>query len=267
MEKITLDGITLFFAARDREAAGWMGAAAGEALRLVRERWGLAPRGGFQVHAMTSWAGFLVATAPWSLRPWLVLSLPLWVSRVAKTWRMAGGWTQRFGSRVAVGVKPPRLLLAADRSLGERLFLSEPDVQGKVRQITWHETVHACSLHHKLPAWLNEGLAMVAVDRLAGKPTVRPETLSWLLESAKTKPGRRYPSHYRGNGEAFLSLYARGYWRVRFLEETRSGLLKELLAVRRSPDEWLPPFAEACGLPDGSGWAEVDLAVVRHFEQ
>lgn len=257
----------LFFAARDNEAAGWLGAAAGEALRLARELWGLGPRGELQVHAMTSWAGFLFAAAPWGWRPWLAFTLPLWVSRVAKTWKMAGGWTLRFGGRVAVGVKPPRLLLAADRSLGERLFLSEPDVRGKVRQITWHETVHACSLHLKLPAWLNEGLAMFAVDRLAGKPTVRPETLSWLPEPAGVKPGRRYPSHSQGAGEALLRLYARGYWRVRFLEETRPGLLKELLSAKHNPDEWLRSFAEACGLPESAGWTEVDMAVARHFEK
>lgn len=266
MERQPFPGGTLFFAPRDREAAEWIGAAAGEALRFADRRWGLRPPGELQVHALTSWAGFLFTAASRPRRLYLLLTFPLWVWRVSRVWKIAGGWTQRFGRRLAVGVKPPRLLLAADRSLGERLFLPEPDTQGKVRQITWHETVHACSLHRKLPAWLNEGLAMFAVDRLAGKPTVRPKALSWLTEN-NAAAGRRIPSHFRQRGEAFLRLYAQGYWRVRYFEEKQPGLLRDLLRVRRKPGAWLRPLAEAVGLGDPCGWAELDRKIHGHFSK
>jgi hypothetical protein len=107
---------------------------------------------------------------------------------------------------------------------------------------------------------------MFAVDRLAGMPTVRPETLSWMT-TANASGGRRYPAHSHDRAGTFLRLYAQGYWRVRFLEETRPGLLKELLSAKYDSDEWLRSFAKACGLGDGAGWAEVDLSVARHFEQ
>ncbi len=262
MERRALDGGTLFFDALDREAAGRIGAAAEEALRIARERWGLAPRGELQVHAMTSWPGFLFRAAPWPWRPWLLLTFPLWGGRVARLWRIAGGWTQRFGRRSAVGVKPPRLLREADRTLGERLFLAEPDLEGKARQIAVHETVHACSLHLRLPAWLNEGLAMAAVDGAAGKTTVRGDSLSLL--AGDEHDGRRYPPPDRRGAEAFLRVYAQGYWRVRFLEETRPGLLKELLKGKRRGREWLPAIARALGLADEGG-AELDRRVTEHF--
>lgn len=260
----------LVFDALDREAAGRIGVAAGEGLRLARERWGLRPRNGLQVHVMTSWPGFLFRAAPWSWRPWLFLSFPLWAGRVARLWRIAGGWTQRFGKRSAVGVKPPRLLLLADRSLGERLFLAEPDMESKVRQIAVHETVHACSLHLRLPAWLNEGLAMAAVDDVAGKTTVRNDSLSMLTAGGPGRRaggdhhGRRYPPPSRRGAEAFLRAYALGYWRVRFLEETKPGLLRELLKGKRRSREWLPAIARALGLADKSG-IELDRLVAEHF--
>ena len=266
MEQIAIPGAKLFYDAMDRDAAERIGPAVGQALRLAQDRWRLSPRGELHVHVMSSWPKFLFRAAPWTWRPLLVATFPLWAPRVKRIWKLAGGWTQRFGGRLAVGVKPPRLLLAADRSLGERLFLSEPDVQGKVRQITWHETVHACSLHHKLPAWLNEGLAMFAVDRLAGKPTVRPETLSWMKVGQSAASGRRYPTHSHDRVEAFLRLYTQGYWRVRFSEEACPGLLKALFGEKHRPGEWLRLIAGACGLSETRDWAELDMAVVRHFE-
>lgn len=262
----------LVFDALDREAAGRIGVAAGEGLRLARERWGLRPRDGLQVHVMTSWPGFLFRAAPWSWRPWLFLSLPLWAGRVARLWRIAGGWTQRFGKRSAVGVKPPRLLREADRTLGKRLFLAEPDLEGKVRQIAVHETVHACSLHLRLPAWLNEGLAMAAVDDAAGKKTVRDDSLSLLVpdgpgrRAGNESDDRRYPPPSRRGAEALLRVYAQGYWRVRFLEETKPGLLKELLPAKRRGREWLPAIADALGLADKSG-SELDRLVVDYFSK
>jgi hypothetical protein len=266
MERKALDGGTLVYESLDREAAGWTGSAAEEALRLARERWGLAPPGELQVHVLTSWPGFLFRAAPCSWRPWLLLSFPLWAARVARLWRIAGGWTQRFGSRTAVGVKPPRLLRLADRTLGERVFLAEPDLEAKVRQIAVHETVHACSLHLRLPAWLNEGLAMAAVDLVAGKATVRRDTLSLLAAGGSAgENGRRYPSCAGRGAEAFLRVYAQGYWRVRFLEEAKPGLLKGLLKGRRRCGEWLPAIARALGIVD-SGGSELDPLVVEHFK-
>ncbi|GEM_PF-575863 len=261
-----LDGVIVFHEAADREAALVIGAAAGEALRFAGRRWGLRPPADLQVHALASWEGFLFVAAPWPWRLYLLITFPLWVWRVRRVWRVAGGWTQRFGRRLAVGVKPPRLLLQADRELGRRLFRDETDLGSKMRQIAWHETVHACTLDLRLPAWLNEGLAMFAVDLLADKPTVLPETLDWMT-ARDAASGRGYPSHSRKRGEAFLRLYAQGYWRVRYLEERHPGLLRELLGIRRQADDWLRPIADACAVPKASGWAAIDRKIHGHFRK
>lgn len=264
MERQPFPGGKLFFKALDRKAAAAIGTAAEQALRFAGQRWGLRPPGELQVHVLTSWAGFLFAAAPWPWRLYLLITSPLWVWRVRRVWRVAGGWTQRFGRRLAVGVKPPRLLRQADRDLGRRLFRDEPDLGGKMRQIAWHETVHACTLALRLPAWLNEGLAMFAVDLLAEKPTILVETLSWMA-SGDAAAGSGYPSHSRKRGEEFLRLYAHGYWRVRYFEEKHPGLLSELLGVRRQASDWLRAIADACDLSGTSSWAEIDRKIHSHF--
>ena len=86
---------------------------------------------------------------------------------------VAGGWEQQFGKRHTFGVKPPHLLKDADQSIGERIFVKEENIDVKVQQNTCHELTHAFSSHLKLPMWLKEGLAMVSVDKYAGKPTVK----------------------------------------------------------------------------------------------
>ena len=60
-----------------------------------------------------------------------------------------------------IGIKPPRLLDRADRTIGGLLFRRGPDLHKKAELTTCHELTHACSARLKLPAWLNEGLAAV----------------------------------------------------------------------------------------------------------
>jgi hypothetical protein len=48
-----------------------------------------------------------------------------------------------------------------DDFVGEFIFVEEKDTQTNVRHVTCHELTHACSAYLGLPAWLNEGLAVV----------------------------------------------------------------------------------------------------------
>jgi hypothetical protein len=266
MEQIKISQATLFFAGPDRETAEAIGRAVGESLRLVHDHWGLTPGGELSIYVMTSWAGFLFRAVPWPWRPALALTFPLWVSRVRRLWRVAGGWTQRFGRRLAVGIKPPRLILAGDRSLGERVFIPEENMEEKVRHLACHEVTHACSGHLKLPAWLNEGLSMYMVDLLLGKPTVRPATAAMLAAAPVSSRQRSYPALSPKDREDFLRFFVLGYWRVRFLEETRPGLLKKLLAETYRPGEWRESLAAAYPPGEGPDWTGLDRLAATHFK-
>ncbi|MCU0235608.1 MAG: hypothetical protein MUC72_00815 [Acidobacteria bacterium] len=265
MEKINTHRATVYFAAQDRETAEAIGRTAEESLRLVHDHWGLEPTGDLRLYVMNSWPGFLFHAAPVPWRLALALSFPIWALRVRRLWQVAGGWTQRFGRRLAVGVKPPRLLHAGDHSLGRHVFIPGASMEEKVRHVACHELTHACTCRLGLPAWLNEGLSMVAVDLLLGKATVLPATAA-ALAAAPLPPDRRgYPAFSRKNREDFLCYFVLGYWRVRFLEETRPGLLKKLLREAYCPGEWHGSLAAAYALGDGPSWLGIDRLAATHF--
>ena len=258
--------MTLFFEKSDGDAAEWIGRAAEESIRRIHDDWDLAPRGDLRIYVMKSWPHFLFHSAPWPWRLLLGLTFPLWALRVRRLWRVAGGWMQRYGRRLAVGVKPPRLIRSGDRSMGELIFLPEENMEEKIRQVTCHELTHACTVHLKLPAWLNEGLAMVMADRLRGKPTVRAGTAASLANVPASSYRRKYPAFSATNREEIIRYYALGYWRVRFLEETRPGLLKKLLAEDYRPGGWREPLAAAYSLGQEPVWMELDRLAAVHFQ-
>jgi hypothetical protein len=68
-----------------------------------------------------------------------------------------------------------------------------------------------------------------------------------------------------GGMDAVIALYARGYWRTRYLEETLSGLLRNVLAQPR-PHDWEQAIAAACHVEDGSFWPAIDAALAIHFD-
>ncbi len=164
-----------------------------------------------------------------------------------------------------MGVKPMRLMAAADRSIGERIFIREDDITQKVRHVTCHELTHASTAHLKLPSWLNEGLAMVTVDRFFGKPTVREETLATL--GARPRPSR--PRDSAGvnldDKGAIVRHYVRGYWIARLLAESDLGFLKGLLSERTSRRQLEGRIAAKLELSPNALWSKVDGVVLSHF--
>jgi len=136
METMAVDGVTLFFDAREREAAGLVRDACEKSIRLIRECWGLDTPADCRVYVMTSWLHFVFHSSPWPWRILLGISMPLWYYRVKKTWPFAGGWAQRYGKRRAVGIKPPRLIQQADRAMGELIFIQEADISEKMQHVT-----------------------------------------------------------------------------------------------------------------------------------
>ena len=262
-----IDGLTLFFEADEQEAAELIGGACERSVRLIRESWGLETPEDCRVYVMTSWLRFLFHSAPWHWKALLVPSLPLWVSRVRRMWRYAGGWMQRYGKRRAVGVKPPRILEQADTSVGVQIFEPEENLARKVEQVTCHELTHGFTAHLRLPMWLNEGLAMLTVDRLVGRPTVLRQTVETLRRSS-SKAG---PAGYRDlrwtDRDALVYHTVRGYWITRYLEEVHPGLVRSMVSQRLSREALEERLAAMLGVQREELWSSIDWVMSAHFEQ
>jgi hypothetical protein len=267
MESLHVDGLTLFFPAEERAAAELVRQACAATIPLIRDSWGVATPQDVRIYVVTSaaWLRAMFHAAPWRWRPSMMVSLPLWYPRGRRLWQVAGGWQQQLGSRRAVCVKPPRLLAQATSGPGDRVFVREDDPEAKVQQITCHELTHAFTAHLELPSWLNEGLAMVTTERFAAKPMVRHDSLALLEQHGELEglPGRQ--ASRPGGIDAVISLYARSYWRTRYLEETRPGLLRDVLA-QPQPHDWEQAIAAACHIEDGSFWPAIDAALATHFD-
>lgn len=267
METTTLQGLSLFFDAEEREAAELIGQACVRAVPLIHQLWGLETPEDLQVYVLTAFPRSVFISAPWSWRILLGITLPLWYRRQRKMWQYAGGWEQRFGRRQTVGVKPPRLMQEADGSIGARIFVSKRDIQEKVEFTVCHELSHAFAAHLKLPAWLKEGLAMVTVDRYAGRPTVLVETLEALERFSPQASARSYRRISMDDPDGAVYLYTRGYWITRYLWETQPEMLRSLL-VKRMPHEPLENrIAASLGMNREEFWSKIDQLVVLWFKQ
>jgi hypothetical protein len=214
---------------------------------------------------MTSWIRFLFHSSPWYARIFLAGTMPLWFSRRKKQWEIAAGWTLRYKKRPVVGVKPTRLLRPAQSKSDISVFVKEDDQGRMIQNVACHELVHAFTAHLKLPLWLNEGLAMVTVDKFAGKPTVNPETVKTLRKWAgKTSPGR-YRKLDPGDMDALVYHFVRGYWITRYIEDQQPELLKDLLRRRYKKRELENKTAEAFGMTADEFWSKIDGMIAPRF--
>ncbi len=184
------------------------------------------------MYVLTDWEGFLAHSTPRRARLLLRMARPLWRGRVERTFDLAGGWTVAWKGRPAVAVKSVDQLAKSRSSIGERLFEPVPDLAEKVLHLACHELTHACTAHLRLPAWLNEGVAMRAVDHLAGSETIRASTRSLAHADPGETDRRAYRRVRPEDHESLLRLYATGYWVTRRLDEHAPELLGELLARR-----------------------------------
>ncbi|HNT79010.1 MAG TPA: hypothetical protein PKH77_28735 [Anaerolineae bacterium] len=261
-ETLSFGSLKVFFAVPEREAAELIGAAAETSARLIREHWGLEIPPEVRLYVMTSWLAPMFHAASWPLKILMGMKLPLWGWGARRLWRVAGGWAQPLGRRRMVGVKPPRLIQTSDSGFGARIFVPEPDMARKAEQITCHELTHAATAHLELPAWLNEGIAMLTVDRFVGSPTVKAETAAVLAHAPATPRSRRLPQ----DPDALVYVYVRGYWLTRYFEETRPGMLKDLLTQRHPPAELENRIAAAYGIEQATFWRDLDERVAAHFK-
>jgi len=251
----------------DEATARVIAEACDKALRLAKVAWGLDPPSDCRLYVMTSWRDFVFRSAPWAWKLLLAQSYPFWSGRARRTWPYSAAWTQRYGRRIAIGIKPSLLLEVSDKSVGAHMFVEEKDPVAKIRHLTCHELIHAASSHLVLPAWLNEGLAAVSVDRFMGKPTIRDDSLSLLQRSQPKGVPLSYRALSRLQGETLAYHAVRGYWIVRLLEDTHPGFLRALLAERRASAAIERQIADKLGLQPENLWREIDDVVSRHFNQ
>jgi hypothetical protein len=251
----------------DEATARVVAEACDEVLRLAKASWGLDPPADCRLYVMTSWKGFIFRSAPWAWKLLLAQSYPFWSGRARRTWPYSAAWTQRYGRRIAIGIKPPRLLEVSDKSVGIHMYVEERDAVAKIRHLTCHELIHAASSRLRLPAWLNEGLAAASVDRFMGKPTIREDSLGLLERTLPKEAPPSYRALSRVSGEALAYHAVRGYWIVRLLEDTHPGFLHALLAERRAPAAIERQIAEKLGLQPENLWREIDDVVSRHLNQ
>lgn len=261
----SIRNLTLYFDAEEEAAADLVASACERSLDLIRDLWRLEAPAECHVYVMTSWTRFLFHSAPWPWRIYLAVTLPLRYARLQQVWEMAGGWAQRYGQRYTIGLKPPRLLKEVGAGLRERIFVRR-EVDEWVQHNTCHELVHACSDCLQLPSWLHEGLAMITVDRFAGKPTVKAETLETLTNRSRgTRPQEGY-GDFSSDPDSLLYLAVRGYWITRYLAETQPVLLWEQLARRQSYEALEGTLAAGMEVDLEGFWSQIDGIVVSHFE-
>jgi hypothetical protein len=266
MESRTVANIVLVYDPAEEDTADLIGATCENAIQLAGELWGLGPPEDCRIYVMTSWWGFVFQSAPWSWRILLGATVPLWCFRARRTWPYSAAWTQRYGRRVAIGVKPPRLLAQSDRSIGVRMFVQEDDMRVNVRHVTCHELAHACSAHLRLPTWLNEGIATVTTDRLLERPTIRHETLAFMRDFTRKTAPPTYRALSRMGGEAIAYHGMRGYWLVRYLEETHPGFLKRMFSLHRDAEVIEGEMIAELGMTPARFWMDIDGVIASFFE-
>lgn len=267
LEQLQVGTLRIEYAPEDGPTAGVVAEACDEALRLVNASWGLDPPADCRLYVMTNWRGFVFRSAPWPWKVALALSYPLWSGRVRRMWPISAGWTQRYGRRTAIGIKPARLLDVSDKSVGVHMFAEEKDPIAKIRHLACHELTHAASAHLRLPAWLNEGLATVTVDRFLGKVTIRRESLNLLQRVEPKAPPPSYRNLLRFRGETLAYHAVRGYWIVRLLEDVHPGFVRSLLTSRHSAARIEQRVAAQLGLEPAALWAEIDARVHSHSRE
>jgi len=166
-----------------------------------------------------------------------------------------------------VGIKAPRLIADTPLAMGDSLFVQQEDLDQKFLSIVCHELTHACSADLELPAWFNEGLAMVSVDRCLGTPSVLPSTLELLKSEGNLgEPGDRINLENQSR-EQIILLYVRGYWLTRYLVEEHPDLLREMLAGQIKPADFETRVGEILKLPPGPFWQQIDPFLADHYTQ
>jgi hypothetical protein len=131
-------------------------------------------------------------------------------------------------------------------------------MQVKLQHLVCHELTHACSAHLKLPMWLNEGIAMLSVERYLGKRVISLNTQAMLREQPPHTRPPSYREMVRMDARSMALHTARGYWLVGLLEKTQPGFLKQIFSNKLQLRSIDLEMARLLGLPPEHFWQQVD---------
>lgn len=222
-------GVPIHFGVGEESVAELLGSAVRRVVELLERQWDLAPPSGLNVHVLSDWRRFILESAPRGRR-WIArLTMPIWGPRAAQQFAAVGGWAIPWRGAPSVGVKGPGGLRATSE-LGAELFEPVADLEEKLEHVACHELTHAFTAHLRLPGWINEGVAMRAVDHLAGGSTVRMESKERIQEAPRVFRTRAFKLGVRRDPRRLLEIYATGYWATRAIDESSGDALRETLA-------------------------------------
>ncbi len=265
MEIIQISGLSLYYDTEEQAVVDEIVLACEQSVEVIRSSWQLPVPHDCRVYVLTSWPRCVFRGAPLGSQILLALTLPLWYAEFKKRWHYSGGWSQRYGKRQVVGIKTPRLIGQTHEPIGESIFTKEVNLEQKVLSIVCHELTHAFSSHLQLPPWMNEGLAMVSVDRCLGRRTVLYETLQLLDGGDQADMSADKINLSAQTREEIVLLYVRGYWLTRFLADTHQDMINTLLKEPRSPQELEGLIAERLKVSQNSFWQEIDQLLVATY--
>jgi hypothetical protein len=257
----TIDQVELIYPADEEKDAEIIRRAISTAVDVLNRRYGLQPPSDCRVILMTGWQMFLETGAPGYMKLLLPLIKLLQGNRFEDTWKLAGGWNQKMGRRIVAGIKPGRLIEAADRRLGEKIFLPADSIDEKVFSVTCHELTHAFSDHLRLPSWLNEGLAMLTADHALEKTTIRKDTLEFLKNSQIGRITRLNLS----SKNTMVLLYVRAYWLTRWLEQEKEQQLQSWLKRPLRPGRIDMQLAAELKMSTTDFWSTIDHFLYEYF--
>ncbi len=260
-----ISGLSLLYDEEERQSAGLIAAACEKSVGVIRERWGLDTPEECHVYVMRSWPKFFFHSAPWMWKVFLALGFPFFALRFHVIWPYAGGWFLSYGRRRVVGIKPPHLMQSANVHMGDQFYVPIRSLNEKVETVTCHELAHAFSSHLKLPGWLREGMATLAMDYYLGRPVVREDTLEALSETSSNYIPQGPGKPTIENPKALLFQYICGYWQTRYIEESRPGLLRSLFAKKLPRNELENEIALGFGKEPGQFWKEINREVRDWF--
>jgi hypothetical protein len=107
---------------------------------------------------------------------------------------------------------------------------------------------------------------MVSVDGLRGAPSVRSDTLELIAGRRVKCSPTGYPRSSLKDADAWIYLYARGYWLTRYIVDKRPTLIPGLLEKPRPHCEVEEETARAFGLGHDEFWSRIDEMLVIHFQ-
>jgi len=262
-------GLKVHFRPEDEQDARIIEQACADSLVVIEKEWGLKVPSLCSVYVMTDWRSFIFDSANSIQRLRYKLGYPLWARRIQAMWEYVGGWALPYRRAPVVGIKPARLMITSDRTIGRQIFRELTDPVKKIRSITAHELTHAAAAHLSLPAWLNEGLAMRSADAVLGEETVLPQTVEQLKNprrGLRTWALMNTNLQFRGS-EDLVYRYVRGYWITRYLQATNPQGLR-LILTRKLPQRIL--YQQLQALLETRTihfWAQIDRLTYEAFKK